>query len=200
MESEWVAEVTTFWFDELGPEDWFSVKPSVDEAIRKRFLPLHESLAQAVPPVSRAVPDAALAAIIVLDQFPRNMFRGTARAFATDPLALDLSRHAVAQGFDRGLNEHGKQFLYMPMMHSETLAVQDISVEYFTALGLEEAKRFAEEHRDIIKRFGRFPHRNDVLGRQSTDEEKTYLADAESYGQTSTPAPDGTDIREDGET
>ncbi|MCP1198674.1 DUF924 family protein [Notoacmeibacter sp. MSK16QG-6] len=182
-ESEWVDDVTSFWFDELGPKDWFSGDGKLDDTIRSRFSPLYEQIANHVPPIAKSEPSAALAAILVLDQFPRNMFRGTARAFATDPLALDLSRHAVAQGFDRSLTDDGRQFLYMPMMHSESSADQDRSVEYFGALGSEEALRFAKEHQEIIGRFGRFPHRNRVLERSSTEAEKVFLAEADSYGQ-----------------
>ncbi len=179
----WVDEVLSFWFEELGPRDWFAVGTALDETIRRRFASLHDDLAAAVPPVAKTEPRAALAAIIVLDQFSRNMHRGSARAFATDPLALDLSRHAVAQGFDRALTPEGKQFLYMPLMHSESLVDQDRSVEYFGALGVENALRYAEEHREIIGHFGRFPHRNKVLGRRSTSSEEKYLADADTYGQ-----------------
>lgn len=182
-DDDWVDDVTAFWFDELEPKDWFSSSDELDQTIRDRFLPLHERLTETVPPVARAKPEAALAAILVLDQFSRNMFRGTARAFATDHLALDLSRHAVAQGFDRSLSKQGRQFLYMPMMHSESLVDQDRSVEYFGALGSDEGLRYAEEHREIIGHFGRFPHRNDVLGRRSTEAEQAFLADADSYGQ-----------------
>ncbi|OXT01734.1 hypothetical protein B7H23_01885 [Notoacmeibacter marinus] len=182
-DTDWVDDVNSFWFEEFGPKDWFSGSETLDKSIWDRFLPLHERLADTVPPLAKAEPKAALAAILVLDQFPRNMFRGTARAFASDALALDLSRHAVAQGFDRSLNKQGRQFLYMPLMHSETLADQDRSVECFKALGSDEGLRFAEEHREIIGRFGRFPHRNEVLGRESTEAERVFLAEADSYGQ-----------------
>ena len=182
-EDGWIETVLDFWFEELGPKDWFSVSQELDETIRKRFLTLHEEIASDVPDISRTEPNAALAAIIVLDQFPRNMFRGTERAFATDPIACDLSRNAVAQGFDRGLTEQGRQFLYMPMMHSETLSDQDRSVELFEALGNDNALQYAREHHDIISRFGRFPYRNEVLSRETTSEEETFLADADTYGQ-----------------
>ena len=128
-------------------------------------------------------PQTALAAIIVLDQFPRNMFRGTPRAFAADAQALALSRHAVDQKFDSAFPPERKQFLYMPLMHSEALADQERSVALFEALGDENSLRFAREHRDIVARFGRIPHRNKVLSRMSSQAEEAFLAAHEGYGQ-----------------
>jgi uncharacterized protein (DUF924 family) len=151
------------------------VDPAFDAAIRERFLPLHEAL------VSRRdnelVPDArtALAAVIVLDQMSRNMFRGTARAFAADPQALRLAQAAVARGFDTGLPKDRRQFLYLPFEHCEDQKTQARCVELTASLGDPELAKWAEAHKAVIDRFGRFPHRNAVLERPSTPEEAEFL-------------------------
>lgn len=178
----WIDETLDFWFKELTPQDWFEVQPKTDEVIRGRFLGLYEKIGGAVPEAALQGPDGARAAIIVYDQFPRNMFRGSARAFATDPMALEISRNAIDKGFDGGLTLPERQFLYMPFMHSEDLADQERSVELFGMVD-ENTLKFAIEHRDIVARFGRFPHRNRALGRESTQEELEFLGKHEGYGQ-----------------
>ena len=130
-----------------------------------------------------ASPRGALAAAIVLDQFPRNMYRGTAKAFATDDLAIRLARQAIENKVDEHLTPAERLFLYMPFQHSEILADQEHAVMLFKALGQENALRYAIEHRDIIARFGRFPHRNRALGRQSTPEEEVFLQEHKGFGQ-----------------
>lgn len=183
QEAGWQDEVLAFWFGELAPQDWFSVSPDTDAAIGQRFTGLHHALAAGLD--AEAVDDArtALAAIIVLDQFPRNIHRGSMQAFATDDLALRIARRAVDRRLDDALEPQEKQFLYMPFMHSEVVADQERGVDLFRTLGNEDALKYAIEHRDIIARFGRFPHRNRALGRQSTPEEMAFLETHPGYGQ-----------------
>ncbi|MBE7183331.1 MAG: DUF924 domain-containing protein [Methylobacterium mesophilicum] len=183
MKNPWQAEILLFWFGELRPEQWYESTPELDQAIRERFLASHEALATDLPPETLHEPDAALAAIIALDQFPRNMFRGTARAFASDNQAALLSRKAVEKELDAQVPPERRQFFYMPLEHSEVMADQEHSVMLFTALGDAENLRYAVEHRDIIGRFGRFPHRNHVLERESTPAEKAFLAEHMGFGQ-----------------
>ncbi len=173
--TDWIQSVTHFWFSELGPKDWFAVNPAVDATVRARFLDLYRAMKSAPPDAARLDADGHLAAVIVFDQFPRNLFRGTAEAFATDALALRLSDDAVARGLDEGLGVHERQFLYMPHMHSEEPAVQARSVELFDSLGFPEALLAALDHKDVIDRFGRFPYRNKALGRASTPDEEAFL-------------------------
>lgn len=180
--TDWPREVLSLWFTELTPQDWFEQKDSTDETIRTRFGPLHRALAHAAPSMLFDDPDTALAAIIVLDQFPRNMFRGQPRAFATDGLALSIARQALERGFDDGVPEQRKHFFFMPFMHSENAADQERCVALFAALPGDTVK-YAIEHRDIVARFGRFPHRNRVLGRDTTDAEQAFLTDHEGFGQ-----------------
>jgi len=179
----WRDEVLKFWFEELTPADHFSGAPEIDEKIRARFGGLYERL-KADPPADAATdPQTALAAIIVFDQFPRNMFRRQPQAFATDPLAAKIARDALAAGFDARLDADRRHFLYMPLMHSEKLADQERCVALFRAIGNEDALRYAVEHRDIVARFGRFPHRNKALGRQTTPQEAEFLTGHSGYGQ-----------------
>ena len=170
-EPAWVGDVLGFWFGELGRKAWFVRDAAVDETIRARFGPLIEELT--TRPVDEALtsPDRALATVIALDQFPRNVFRGTARAFATDALALAVAKGAIDRGLDSQVPADRRVFLYLPFEHSEALADQERSVELTAALGDEEYARYAVLHRDVIARFGRFPHRNAMLGRTPTLEE-----------------------------
>lgn len=181
----WAEKVLSYWYDELGEAGWYSETPAaIDAAIRERFLPLYEELAAELPAEAWTDPDAALAAVLVLDQFPRNMFRGQAQAFATDTAAAALSRHALEKGLDAGMPPERKQFLFMPLMHSELAADQAHSVALFEGTpGLEEDVRYAVDHRDIIAKFGRFPHRNRALGRASTEAEQVFLGEHKGFGQ-----------------
>lgn len=170
-------EVLQFWFGEgaergKAHKRWFEKNPAFDAEVRERFLPLYETLAGNEEWLARA--DECLARIIVLDQFPRNMFRGSARAFATDAQALAAARHAVDRGFDGELLPVEKQFVYLPFEHSESLADQERACELMRPLG-EELYDWALRHKRIIERFGRFPHRNAILGRESTPEEIEFL-------------------------
>lgn len=171
----WYEVVLALWFGELESEAWFTKSDTTDLLISERCLVVHEELARRLPPETRSNSRAALAAVIALDQFPRNMFRGTPRAFATDPVALALAKDAVASGFDRDTVKNERLFLYLPFEHSESLADQRRSVELFAELDDAELLRYAEAHKVIIERFGRFPHRNAILGRRSTPEEEEFL-------------------------
>lgn len=181
--TQWVDEVLSFWFGELTQKDWFGTKAETDEAIRSRFHGLYSRLRTGAPGVALEEPRAALAAVIVYDQFPRNMFRGQAAAFATDTLALSVARNALDKHFDEALTAVERQFLYMPFMHSEVVADQERSVMLFSALGNAESLKYAKEHRDIVARFGRFPHRNSALGRDSTRVETAFLEGHLGFGQ-----------------
>jgi len=170
-------EVLRFWFGQdaeygVAHKRWFEKDPAFDAEVRRRFLPLHAELAGNGAWLD--TPRACLARIIVLDQFPRNMFRGTSQAFATDPLALAAARHARAAGYDRDWLRVEKIFAYLPFEHSETLADQQLACELMRPLG-EEQYDYALRHKAIIERFGRFPHRNAILGRASTPEEIEFL-------------------------
>lgn len=186
IEAGWVDEVLGFWFGELTYKDWFDGGPELDEKVRARFLGLYETLKAGFD--ERRIDDArtALAAIIVFDQFPRNMFRSSAAAFATDDTAAGIARIAVERDWDRAGPEGARPFFYMPFMHSEILADQERCVDLFRALGEggRDGLKFAIEHRDIVARFGRFPHRNRALGRESSPEELEFMKEHGGYGQS----------------
>jgi len=169
----WNEEVVRFWFDELSPQDWFMRNADVDRRIRERFLPLYESVSAG--PAEVATPRQALATVIVLDQFPRNLFRGSPRAFATDAQALAIAQHAIESGWDRELSAPQRMFLYMPFQHAENRDIQSRSMALFESLGMEQSLDYARQHREIVERFGRFPHRNAALGRASTPEEIEFM-------------------------
>lgn len=171
-----VDAVLGFWFDELTPAQWFVANAEVDREIAQRFGDVYPLLATALPEGWPATARGQLAAVIALDQFPRNMFRGTARAFATDATALRIARAAIDAGLDRQLAGVQRQFLYLPFQHSEQAPDQERSVALYAALGNAQALDFALRHKAIIDRFGRFPHRNGALGRPSTAEETAFLA------------------------
>jgi uncharacterized protein (DUF924 family) len=175
MRSDWVEQVIRYWFEELQPAAWFRKDTRVDDAIRERFGVLHDEVAQILPPQLTTAREC-LAAVIVLDQFSRNMFRGSPRSFATDALALSISQHAIAVGLDQQLDRQQRWFLYMPFQHSEDRGMQARAIELFTQLGDRENLGYAQRHKEIIDRFGRFPHRNEVLGRVSTPEELEFIA------------------------
>lgn len=174
-------QVLSFWFDALKPEEWFRCPAEIDAEIRRRFTATHLRLATHVDEVWRVSPESRLAAIIVLDQFPRNIYRGTPLAFATDELARNEARTAVDAGMDAAVEPERRCFFYLPFEHSEALADQERSVALFTALGHAEYLDYAIRHRNVIARYGRFPHRNPILGRFSTHDEEAYLA-AEGAG------------------
>jgi len=174
----WFDDVLTFWFDELEPKDWFIKSDETDARIHDRFLKLYANVTRMPVQDHLESPQQALAAILVLDQFPRNLFRGSPHSFGTDKLARRIAAAAVDAGLDQQLkDEHYRIFLYLPFEHSEAMADQDRSVQLISAQGNIEYTKYAKAHRDVIQRFGRFPHRNDVLGRTSTPDEIAYLAE-----------------------
>ena len=172
---QWIDDVLHFWFEEIGEHAWFRTNLAVDQSIRQRFGPLHADVAARVTPSSVTSSAATLAAIIVLDQFSRNMYRASARAFAFDPAALAIARAAVDSGLDRSLGLEQRVFMYMPFQHSEDRAMQARSIELLQPVGDPNYLNYAQQHRDIIERFGRFPHRNRLLGRESTSAELDFL-------------------------
>lgn len=169
-------EVLAFWFDELKTEDWFRKSDALDADISRRFTATHLRLAGHIDEVWRMTPDNRLAAIIVLDQFPRNLYRGTPHAFATDPLALNEAITAVDAGMDKEVTAERRCFFYLPFEHSERIEDQERSMALFTALGDANYLDYAKRHHEVIATYGRFPHRNPILGRHSTREEEAYLA------------------------
>jgi uncharacterized protein (DUF924 family) len=177
MNEATIRDVLRFWFEELEEAQWFKVDPALDRTIAERFLALHEAVARATPEGATEIPSLALATVIVLDQFPRNMFRGTPRAFATDPQALAVASAAVDLGIDVLLTPQERIFLYLPFEHAEDAAAQARAVVLFEKLGEGNFLDYAKRHKTIIDRFGRFPHRNAILGRASTGEEIAFLAE-----------------------
>lgn len=170
----WIAAVIEFWFGELNPRDWWEKRMVVDQTIARRFAALHDRLSREASPYAYPTAEGMLAATIVLDQFSRHLYRGDPRSFASDPLALAIASRAVDEGYDRLLPPVRRRFLYMPFEHAEDRAAQARSVELLGTIG-EEEKHYAELHKVIIDRFGRFPHRNAILGRTTTPEEAAFL-------------------------
>ena len=171
--------VVSFW-REAGPEKWFAKDEAFDAEITRRFLPVHEAAAAGQLAAWEDTPEGVYALLILLDQFPRNMFRKQPDAFATDPLALAVAHNAVRKGFAADLAPERRQFQHMPFMHSEDAADQNLCVRLFEGT---QNINYAVEHRDIVERFGRFPHRNKALGRVSTDAEREFLGGHEGFGQ-----------------
>jgi uncharacterized protein (DUF924 family) len=168
------SEVVTFWKD-AGPQAWFAKNDDFDRRFRERFVGAYEAAARGELDGWLETAEGALALVILLDQFPRNSFRGSPRSFETDAQARRVADAAMARGFDRAVDEQLQAFFYMPLEHSENLADQERGLSLMQRLGPEVVK-WAVVHRDIIQRFGRFPHRNAVLGRTSTPEELEFLA------------------------
>jgi len=168
--SRWQDEVLDFWFA-LGRDAWFKADPQIDDTVRKRFLETWEHERENLPEAFLGSAGDALAAILLFDQFPRNMFRGHADQFSTDPLALAVAKGAVERGYDQQVPRDRRIFVYMPFEHSENREDQKQSLLLITALGDENFIGFARKHHDIIARFGRFPHRNAILGRAPRPDE-----------------------------
>lgn len=166
MNPDWRAEVLKFWFG-LDPEQWWNGGPELDQRIKQNFLKLWFEKRQLPVEDFLTDPLTAVAAVILFDQFPRNIFRGQAEAYSTDTQALAIARGAIERHFDDELAPEERKFLYMPFQHSENLEDQNRAVLLFTALGDQHQLKYAKHHRDIIEKFGRFPHRNSVLGRVS---------------------------------
>ena len=172
MREPWVETVLSYWFG-LKFEQWWGGTPDVDADISERFLPLWEEQKQRAVEDFLDDPDTALAAVILFDQMSRNMFRGHADSFATDHIALAVARAAVDRGYDDALPRERRAFLYMPFQHSENLGDQQRSLTLFTELGDATNLAFAKKHHAVVERFGRFPHRNAVLGRAPRGDELT---------------------------
>ncbi|MDA3855311.1 MAG: DUF924 domain-containing protein [Candidatus Woesearchaeota archaeon] len=182
MESKDVIE---FWFN-LEPKAWFEKNPELDKKIREKFEDLYYKAINLGLTSWEEDPESTLALIILLDQFPRNMYRGTTKSFASDNLALNVAKRAIEKGFNKKV-KRGRNFFYMPFMHSESLNEQEKCVEFFEemakekGLDLKESTKYANLHKEIIKEFGRFPYRNEILGRESTIEEIKYLAENSGF-------------------
>ncbi|MEQ8334619.1 DUF924 family protein [Nisaea sp.] len=170
-----IDQIHSFWFEESSEKQWFEKDPEFDRQIRERFGALVEAASRGELEEWLDTPRGALAYILLLDQFTRNIHRGSGKAFAADAKARAAAAKALAGGYDQDIPDREKAFLYLPFEHSEELADQERSVALFETLGNASLTDYAMRHRDIIARFGRFPHRNDVLGRESTVAEQEFL-------------------------
>jgi uncharacterized protein (DUF924 family) len=168
-------DILRFWFEETAARQHWMADPQFDAVIRRRFEPIHQAAGRGELYRWRATPDGRLAEVIVLDQFARNIYRDTAAAFVTDPVALVLAQEAVALGANGALAPARRAFLYLPFMHSESLLVHDQAAALFAEPGLEATRDYERMHRGILERFGRYPHRNRALGRSSTPAEIEFL-------------------------
>lgn len=168
-------QILDFWFEQLEPTMWWTKDQQLDRLIEQRFGQLHRQAASGELWRWRATPEGRLAEIILLDQFSRNIHRDQPESFAHDGMALVLAQEAIAAGADLALPVVQRSFLYMPFMHSESLLIHERAVQLFSTPGMESSLDFEIRHRDILRRFGRYPHRNDILGRISSDEEQAFL-------------------------
>jgi uncharacterized protein (DUF924 family) len=167
-------EVLSYWLA-AGTERWFTVDEMFDAEVRARFEELYNDAAAGGPNSWERILEGALALVIVLDQFPRNMFRGTARAYSTDSFARAVAKRAIAKGFDQQCEMPARSFFYLPFEHSENLIDQEYCLTLMQATGDADLEKWAQNHADIIRRFGRFPHRNAILGRMTAPEEQAFL-------------------------
>lgn len=170
-------DILKFWFEETKPKQYFEKEEAFDALIRQRFSEVHRAAAQCELYGWRTRPEGRLAEIIVLDQFSRNLFRDNSRAFACDGMALALAQEAMRTGADQALEPYRRIFLYMPYMHSESRAIHAIAERLFRQAGVETNLKYELKHKVVIDRFGRYPHRNTILGRESTPEEQAFLAE-----------------------
>ncbi len=168
-------KVLEFWFNNINRSRWFVKDAAFDQEIRVQFSDIHARATKSELWRWRSNPLGSLAEVIMLDQFSRNMYRGNAESFHHDSLALALAQNAIASGFDTELSPEQRSFLYMPFMHSESLLIHEEAVRLFTKLGRKSNLEFELKHKAIIERFGRYPHRNQILGRISTPEESQFL-------------------------
>jgi uncharacterized protein (DUF924 family) len=174
-------DVVGFW-REAGPEKWFAKDEAFDRACREGFLPTYEAAARGDLNEWELTPEGSLALVLLLDQFPRNMFRGTKAVYKADPVAVMVADRAIEKGHDRQVDPALRRFFYLPFMHSEELRHQERSVRLNEELGEPDSIKWARHHHDIVKRFGRFPHRNEILGRETTPEEAAFLKESEFRG------------------
>jgi uncharacterized protein (DUF924 family) len=175
------AQILEFWFSPRAEECWFDSNPEFDAEVREKFEGVFRAATAGALAGWGATPEGALALVIVLDQFPLNMYRGKGEAYSSGALAVAAARDAITRGFDRALSREQLQFLFLPFMHSESLTDQDESLALYGRANLSDNLRFARHHREIVRRFGRFPHRNAALGRVNTPEEEAYLASPGAY-------------------
>ncbi|UTV99054.1 DUF924 domain-containing protein [Marinomonas rhizomae] len=172
--------VLDFWFNDIEPNQWFEKNIDFDNTIKNRFGELHQQAVQGELSAWRHSPKSALAEIIILDQFSRNIYRDKPASFAADPMALALAQVAISKGFDQELSLSERSFLYMPYMHSESAVIHEEAVTLFRDLGIVNNLDFELKHKKIVDRFGRYPHRNAILGRQSSAEELAFLEEPNS--------------------
>lgn len=177
-DDELIAEIITFWFSDAVKAKWFKSTTEFDDQLRNSYQQVWGLARAGTYDHWELEPEGALALVIILDQFPLNMFRNDARQYSTEVHAREVAGRAIDQGFDKKLTPQQKSFLYLPFMHSESLVDQDRAVELYNNAGLADNLRYAHHHRDVIRRFGRFPHRNEALGRTSTEDEVDYLKKA----------------------
>ena len=173
--------ILDFWFSDAVRPLWFKSTPEFDRTIRKQYEATWEAARSGTLEAWKERLEGAEALVIVLDQFPLNMFRGEAQSFSTEGTAREVADHAITQGFHLDMPDMWRAFLFMPFMHSEDLADQERSVELYETFGPEGNVKWARHHRDIVARFGRFPHRNAILGRESTEEEEAWLASEDAF-------------------
>lgn len=174
-------ELLQFWYSEPMCKLWFRATDAIDKHMRDQYETLWQQAAEGELDQWADTAEGCLALIILLDQFPLNMYRGDKLSFSTESAAVHWSLHAIDRGYDLQLPQERLSFLYMPLMHSENLAHQELAVEKFEQARLESNLRFARHHRELIRRFGRFPHRNAILGRESTPDELAYLSSDEAF-------------------
>jgi len=173
-------DIISFWFEEVEQAQWWVKDIDFDKHIIDKFIDNHSAAVCCELFSWRTTPEGRLAEIIILDQFSRNMFRDTPQSFAFDSLALTLSQEAISIGADLQLNQVQRSFLYMPFMHSESLLIHEVAVSLYKNNGVQANLDFEIKHKNIIERFGRYPHRNSILGRQSTNEELEFLTQLDS--------------------
>ena len=179
--ADWAAALLDFWFNQVGEDGWWRHDPALDQQCVRRFRALWDEKRALSPEEFLERADDALAAVLLFDQMPRNMFRGTAQAFSTDSLARDVSRGAIAHGYDIQIGGAGRLFFYMPFQHSEDLEDQTLSLSLFEGAGDADSLEFARQHHAIIARFGRFPHRNAMLGRDTRPEEAQAASEGANW-------------------
>lgn len=175
------SEIIDFWFTPPMSSHWFSSSSDIDQDIKARYEFTWEQARDGLFDHWKELPEGCLALCIVLDQLPLNMFRGQSKSFSTEQMAVDVVKHAIDKGFDEEISRNQVAFLFMPLMHSEILQDQHLSVNSFEKTNLEGNIRFAKHHREIVRKFGRFPHRNEILGRESSPEELVYLKSDEAF-------------------
>ncbi len=175
------TSILDYWFSEKVKPYWFNSTDKIDKEIKTKYEDIWKNAIRGEYNSWKDTAEGCLALAIIFDQFPLNMFRGEVKSFSTEGMAIKVTKHALDKGFDQSIEKEKIAFLYMPLMHSENLTDQELSVELFDKAGLEDNWKFAKHHRAIVQKFGRFPHRNEILNRQSTDEENEYLNSDDAF-------------------